>query len=75
MKRGVSEIAKCGALASASRHVSSVTPKASSSIASERSQPGLTTTAVAPCGLSSCASTKPVRSTAHLAMSRKYVSR
>ena len=43
--RGVSEMAKCGTFASASRQFSSVTPKMSS-ITSERSQPGVTATAV-----------------------------
>jgi hypothetical protein len=40
-------MAKCGTRSSASRQVASVTPNASS-IISERSQPGVSATAVAP---------------------------
>ena len=66
-KRGLSEIAaKCGC--AASRQVSSVTPKASS-IISERSQPGVSATAVQPYGASSCAWPNASRITPALARS------
>src|SRR5262245_49975116 len=52
-KAGLSEIAKWGWIFVASRHVASVTRYASS-IASDRSHPGVTATAVAPRGPSSC---------------------
>ena len=52
----------------ASRQFASVTPKGSS-IASERSQPGVSATAVAPCGSSSCACAHASRITAFLARS------
>ena len=68
-KRGLSEIAaKWPPAAGVSRQVSSVTPKASS-IISERSQPGVSATAVQPCGASSSPCAKASRSTDTLARS------
>src|SRR5699024_1101022 len=58
----------------ASRQVSSVTPKASS-IISERSHPGVTETAVPPCGASSWPCAYARRSTAVFVRSRKTVPR
>ena len=71
---GVSEMAKCGDRRVASRQLSSRTPYASS-IASDRSQPGVSDTAVAPWGPSSCASANAIRFTAALARSKKKETR
>jgi hypothetical protein len=66
-KRGDSEIAaKC--FTGASRQLSSVTPKVSS-IISDLSQPGVSASAVHPCGASSCAWAKARRTTAFLTRS------
>ncbi len=61
-------MAKCGTFSSASRQFASVTPKLSS-IISERSQPGVSATAVAPRVPSSCPSANAIRRTADLARS------
>ncbi len=58
----------CGSLATASRHVGSVTPKPSS-MASERKNPGVSATEVIPYGLRSFARTTPSRRTPALTTS------
>jgi hypothetical protein len=61
-------MAKWGERFVASRQFASVTPYASS-MASDRNQPGVSDTAVAPCGRSSCASANAIRFTDALARS------
>jgi len=61
-------MAKWGMRSVASRQFDSDTPKASS-IASERSHPGVRLTAVAPCGASSWPSAKAIRRFAAFARS------
>ena len=65
---GVSEMQKCGVVASASRQFCSVTPKCSS-IRSDRSQPGVTVTAVVAVPTSSAVRPMVIRSTVALTRS------
>lgn len=74
IRAGDSAMAKCGSWATASRQVSSVTPKWSS-ISSERRKPGVSETAVPPCSFSSAARPKAMRCGAFLVRSKQRLSR